>query len=328
MGITRFPRGIQATPNLGGGRLAEIFQSENIWFVDGDVSGDGTGGSPTQGVAKISTAIGLASRGAVIYVKPKLTATSSQSYYQDDVVIAVSKPGMSIIGAGGGIPSAQSGVQLKPLTLTGNLIDVNAANTTIENMRLTLTGGTAGSKASIISAITVAANAALPSGLVVRGCRFENDKDHPTIESSTVIYGSIALGTTNDTVIEDNIFYNCLGGIVHQLSTGTTHGLTIRNNIFSGVTTGRDADILMNWAGWGLSITGNFFLDGLPAHDGGGTLRFIKVADAGTGIIANNFFASTAAAAQYGADGTDAIIPTTLHFVGNYNEDGVLAGGT
>lgn len=320
MGLTNFPNGILATPNLGGGgmdSLMSLWESENIWYVDGDNgSASNAGNSPTAAVALISQAVAKASRNGTIYVRPKTTSASAQSYYVDTIVIPKTKPNMQIIGAGyAGCTSAQTGVQVKPAGATDHLIDVFGAGLLLQNMRLTLSGGTAAAGKSIVHAIGVVGSARIPSGLVIRSCRFENDKTNPSYSGTDVI-SSVAIGTTNDVVIEGCTFHNCLGGIAMQEINGIPHGIVIRNNIFSGAPAVRDCDILASHGdGTGLIIVNNIFADGVPAASAGATKLFVKIVGAGTGIFAGNYLAT--ASAEIKAAGTSCVIPATFFISGN-----------
>ena len=324
MGLSHFPHGVLATPNLGMGRLLDMFNSGNIFFVDGDGgSASKTGSTPGDPVALPSTAVGLAARNATVYVKPKTTSASAQAYYQDNITIPLTKPNISIVGAGN--TGSNSGVQIKPLDVATHLVEVKGAGLTLENMRLTLNGGTADLKMSIVHAVNET-GVATPAGLTIRGCRFEGDKSVPSITSSTDMCSSIALGTVNYCTIEDNVFYSCHGGIVGQLSTASFHNVVVQRNIFSGAPANRCVDIWMNVALAGVMILNNVFADGLPTHAGATIANyFLYLADAGTGIIAGNYFAT--ATNSFGAAGSEARFPDTFFSAGN-TYDAASAGTT
>ncbi len=322
MGLTRLPHGLFATPNIGGGRLIDIFNSENIFFVDGDNGIAGNGGkSPDDSVALPSTAIGLSTRGGVVYVRPRNTTGSAQSYYQDDVVIPLANPNMSLIGCvPDGCTGAQSGPQLKPLTVTGHLIDVKGANFYIEKLRLTLTGGTADQNKCIIHAVNNTAATQKPSGIVVRDCRFENDKSKPSY-SGTEAVASIGLGSVRDVIIEGNTFYNVIAGIAFQATSGVGHMIQITNNIFSSPPAVADCFILMSTSSEaGVMIVWNYFLDGLPALSTGSYKRFVQIIGAATGLFAHNSFASTTD--SFTSAGSECIIPNTMFGGPNYFNNG------
>jgi hypothetical protein len=322
MPISHMKHGLFAAPLIGAGRLSDIFAADNIYFVDAGVSRAGNGKSPDRAVTSITSAISAMSKDGTIYVKPRTTVAGAQTYYQEDIVAPVTKPNISIIGCGAtyGNPNNRTGVQLKPLTVTGALITVAGAGLNLENLRLTMTGGTADTGKSCVDGVT---SAAANQGLTIRACIFENcDKSHPSYS-----VGAVAVDTGTYLVVEDCFFINCLGGICGISTTGHQGRTIIRRNIFSGGAEARDCDILMALGdatyGMGMIIDSNIFADILPAHSGGSYGRFIIVTGAGGGMVSNNCFATTAAtgAAQYGPTGTITTIPDTTFFVGNRNAD-------
>lgn len=324
MGLTAFPNGILATPMVGAGRLADMFQSGNIWFVDGSATSNGTGTTPDGASTSISAAITVASKDATIYVKPRTTTASAQTYYADNLTIPITKPNMAIVGCGN-TTGASSGVQLKPSTVTDHLITVNGAGATFENMRLTLTGGTADVDKCIINAVRDTGTTRVVADLTVRYCRLENDKSHPSYSGTNAV-AAIGLGSANYVVIEHNVFSQCLGGIVSQETNGTTRDLTIRGNIFGGLPANRDVDIWLSLsASYNINIMDNVFADGLPNHTGGGVKRFIKIEGAtAVGLVSGNSFATTTD--SFTSAGSQAIIPDTFFVGRNYFNNGLCTG--
>jgi len=309
----------------------DMWNTENIFFVDGDNGSAGNGAlSPDDATTLPSIAVGYSTRGGVVYVRPRMTTASAQTYYVDNITIPKTKPNMSIIGAGyEGCTSSQTGVQIKPSVVTDHLIDVQGAGLLLENMRLTLTGGTAATLKCIVNAVHDTSQLYISAGLTIRGCRIENDKNHPAFGATTTT-AAIGLGSCREVTIENNVIYNCLGGIAMGTTSGNSINLMIRNNFFGGVTTGRDCDIAFNLgASYNMCILNNVFADGLPAHVGGGYGKFISIVGAtATGIVAGNQFASNAADIQFGSDGTECTIPATFFFVDNYSQLGEIVGGT
>jgi hypothetical protein len=330
MGLTNYPNGIFATPNIGGvGRLADLFAADNIFFVDGllgDAANDGKAPGGGHALDSLTNAVSAASKDGVIYIKPLTTTASAQTYYRDNVVFPLTKPNLSVIGCGSGWTN-QSSVQYKvaAAATTSHLFDVRGAGLYLENMRLT--GNSMTGTGSIIHANVSAT--LQPAGLHVRGCLFEAAYTQ-AVMGANPYGGSITGNTVNYSLIEDNWFYNTLSGVALISNYGTLGRVIIRNNFFSGAPASRSCDVYLepgtSTYGSGVMVHGNVFSDGVPT---GGTIgRFIKIVNATTGIVANNWFASTAAAAEYGSDGTDCVIPATFFFAGNYNEDGLIAGGT
>ena len=324
MAISHAPHGLFAAPLIGASRLSDMFASGNIYFVDGDASRAGNGKSPDRAVTSITTAISAATRGATIYVKPRTTVASAQTYYADNLTIPITKPGLSNIGAGN-TTGASSGVQLKPSTVTDHLITVNGAGLLLENMRLTLTGGTADVDKCIVNAVRDVAATRVVADLVIRYCRLENDKSHPSYSGTNAV-AAIGLGSANYVVIEDNVFSQCLGAIVSQETNGTTRDLTIRRNIFGGLPANRDVDIWLSLsASYNINICDNLFADGLPSHTGGGVKRFIKIEGAtAVGLVSGNSFATTTD--SFTSAGSQAVIPDTFFVARNYFNNGLCTG--
>jgi hypothetical protein len=335
MGLTRFPHGVFATPNLGGvGRLSDIWNTGNIWFVNGDVSASGTGLAPEQAVKTISEAISLASKGGTIYVKPLTTTSSTQTYYQDNLTIPLTKPNLSIIGAGYyGAVNSFSGCQLKLSTITDHLIKVRGAGFNIENMRLAMPNGTGDIGTSIISAYHATTTAPAgddgtekkPTGLTIRGCQFAS-----TTSAASATYNlmgaALGLASVSQLLVEDCIFYGCHTGIMLTNSSGVGNNQVIRNNIFSGVPTSRQADIVNIGNGTGIVIAHNIFADGVPSKSGGSYGTNFIYMNAGTGIVAWNSFASSEDGEIVKATGTDSCIPTTFFAAGNVYEGAATEG--
>lgn len=325
MGLTKFPHGILATPNIGVNRLADLFNSGNIWFVDGTNGMTGNDGlAPDSSVDLISTAVGLASAGASIYVRPKPPATVSLVWYQDSIDIPVGKSNISIYGAGGQ-RDEMGGVNIKPTTagVGDHLIDVAAAGLHLENLRLTLNGGTAAAGKSIIHSVCAYSGGwtKFPVGLDVVNCTFGDDASHPGVGDDPV--AAIALGSASYSRIMGCTFYNCLGGIALHSVVMSPYNIQILNNIFSGGPDRRDCDLMISINSAdsnGIIVSGNLFADGLPTHSGGGTLRFVyfPYVTAGTGIFSNNYFAS--ATNLYSEGGSQAVIADNFFMPGNFYE--------
>ena len=167
---------------LGGwnvvGALARAAIFSDVFFVDGDYgSNDNPGDQPNIACASISGAVGKAGRGDVIYVRPKLTAASAQSYYLDNITIPITKPNLSILGAGADTDRPYLGAAIKTTVAlnTTPVLTVQASSFLTEGMEWTGTSQTGD------VAVIYAANdgtVALTSGLVVRDCTIRNVKGH------------------------------------------------------------------------------------------------------------------------------------------------------
>lgn len=321
--LSRFPNGIFATPMIGSQRLIQIFESNNIWFVDADNGKAGNlANEPDLAEILVSSAEDKASAYGTIYVKPRVSATGADVYYSDNITIPVTKTGLAIIGAGNPLPGYRGAAKMQALTTTSHLIDVQASSCTIENLTLV---DNFTSSANIINCVR---NATYPAAvcLQVRGCRFL-DNDYCGSDGTTVS-GAIALGSCQYSLIENNLFFDCQGGVTHWATYGSPQSCIIRGNYFGGLVAQRDCDILIGMLdinSRGLVIQGNVFSDGLPAHASGSFLRFIRNtyaehgSIAATGMICDNFF-SSAVDNFAKAAGAGVYAPAGLFIVGNYKE--------
>lgn len=311
----------------GGNRRVQMFQAGNIWFVDGDDGLSGaTGLRPNDAVKSITEVLALPGFGrmATIYIKPKTTAGSAQSYYQDSVDIPVTATGLSILGAGntGSLPNVRGGVQYKPTTAgaADHLFDVAAGSVWFDNMRLTLNGATANQVQSTIFAVNSAAGNA--DGLTVTNCLFEADQNHPNYGTPTTIVGTIAV-CAGQVRIENNFFYKCLGSVTIAAVYGGPQRVLVRGNQFAGLPTARDADILLainSSTNDGIVIDSNIFADGVPAHSAGNYGNFIQMPyiTAGTGILSNNYFAAISKEQEFKESGDVGEIADNFFIVGSW----------
>ena len=333
MGLTNFPNGIMATPNIGGvGRLSDIWASENIYFVDGiNGSTDNPGKEPRTAKALPSQAVSAASKDAVIYIKPQTTTGSAVTYYRDNITVPVTKPNLSIIGCGAtwGNPNYYTGVQIKAAAaaLDSHLIDVDGGGLYLENMRL-IGEDMTGSTASIINADLVGSTQR-SRGLTVNACIFEDDLAAASL-GTTPIWGTITGSSITYILVENSTFFNCMTGIGLIGNLGVLGRIAIRNNVFAGAPGYRDVDIKIvpgsgQYGSW-IEISRNIFSDGLPT--GGTTNRFVHIIGTGTGILAGNYFASITdtGASGWGPSGTQTIIPDTFAMAGNYAHDSIVSG--
>ena len=316
MSISKFPHGIFATPNIGGSRFADLWNSENVFFVDGDNGSAGGGGqSVDDTVTLISIAVNLASKGASVYVRPRSTAASAQTYYTDNITIPITKPGLSIFGAGANSARPFLGVDIKAVPITGvtsPVVNVLAAGVHLEGMRLAGTGQTAGYP--IVKAYASAlGNGSV--GLQIVNCRLDNAKTG----------GAIAFDSPNHAEIRGCSFDECAIGITSSIWYGgvASRGLKIFDCDFGGRVATRNMDIYISQsgAGTGAGIAGYEirecrFLDGTPTL--GSDNKFIKIANGDVGMISDSRFYTDPGGdhrSTYGAAGSECIIPTSWQMV-------------
>jgi uncharacterized protein YjbI with pentapeptide repeats len=323
MSITHFPHGVLATPNIGGSRLVDIWNSENIFFVDGDNGSAGSAGKdPSDANTLISTVVnsGACIRGASIYIKPRMTVASAQTYYVDNITLPVTKPNISLLGAGADADNPYLGVDIKASTVTSAVVTVNGAGDLIEGMRLAGTGQTD----NVVSILDISNNGTTTRayGATVRGCRFANSKGH-LINTGA----AIAIDTAIFTKIENCKFSDNLASITARSVYAAIQGLSITDCDFGGmVLTGRDVDVFIVGDGEQVKIQRCNFNDGLPNH--GIVSRFISIQTA-YGLMADCNFAVSGAncTGYFGADGTKGVIPATILMCNNWMESSTAAIG-
>lgn len=305
---------------LGGwnvvGALARQAIFGNVWFVDGDYGSSGNPCDLPNLAADIpSTAVGKAGRGDVIYVRPKLTAASAQSYYLDNITIPITKPNLSIIGCGADTDRPYLGAAIKTTVagLATPVLTVQASSFLTEGMEWTGT-----SQSGDVSVIYAAndGTVALTSGLTVRDCTIRNVKGHAIGTG-----GGIHFETPIFCKVQRCLFKDNLASIVFRSTSAAINSLIIEDCIFDGVATGRDVDIFSNAdAGYGLLINRCQFNDALPNH--GVINRFVSLSAGIYGTISNCSFAYGNATGDglLAAAGAIGVIPTTVLSVGNRYE--------
>jgi len=330
--MTTFPDMVYQLGGVPAGmsRLRDLWNKDNIYFVDGYAgSASNSGLRPDRALALPSQAISKCSAGASIYIRPigvnyDQSSTSNYQFYTDDIVIPYGKSGIALIGAGEPTPMWYGGVAIRPSTVTDSLIKVRSNSNVIENMNLTLNGGTADQSVadgpqSIIE-LHRDGSVSRCYGNTIRGNRFAEDKSSPETSGFS---GAVGAGTAQYLIVEDNIFEACLGGVTVVAHAGDAKNTYIRRNTFSGLCASRDCDVMISINSVGsnaILVADNMFVDGVPVHSGGNSLNFIQFVyqTAGTGLLANNYFATDVAEAA--EDGADVVTSDTFFYAGLYYE--------
>ena len=302
---------------VGTNRLAEIFQKDNIYFVDYDNGASHNSGlKPDYAVTLPSEAVSLASKEAIIYIRPRSTITSSDVYYSDNITVPISKPLVQFIGCGAGtIPGYRGAAQIKLSTTTSPLFTIQSSGVCIENLFLNTDDATSGGGSGIYAYRTASVQS---TSLQVRNCR---------IEAST--YTAIQMGSCQYSIVEDNIFFDCARGVHLEATSGSPQSNVVRRNIFSGLDSVRDVDIMITMTdvnSRGHVIAHNIFADDKPeGTTQGGWTKFIQFSspstNSSTGIICGNYFVSDNTGHGtdgFGPTGSECQIPASWLVVGNY----------
>ena len=297
MGLTNFPNGIMATPNLGGNDFAGWFDS-NVYFVDGDNGSDDNNGSMETPVATIQAGIDLAGPQDTVYIRtlaPDADA-SEPGTYEEDLTIPYANHGMKLIGVSPQFGS-WGGPKIKNATATA-LLTVNASNVHIANLQFNCTRNS-GTYGIYLSGVTGYATLAGSVGAVIQNCMIKN---------SSATYGGIHVYGGYGVVVRDCVFYNGVRGVwlastalpsnqhrVINCDFTTNNGAAIANHVYIH---GFVRDFVVRDSTFGLSTN--------PIN---------VVSDGATGIIANCYF-NNGSTAMTAASAGDIIIVAANDEVG------------
>jgi len=288
MGLTNFPNGVLATPNLGGdGRNSYAgWWGNDIWYVD-DIAGSDSnrGTTPTTGFATVQKAVDNAGPQDTIYIRPRnvtVGAYSDHGYITNlvsNIATGEAVQGLNIIGTGTG-----RGICANVQTAIAPVAGVTTATILVEspcvNIENVLVKMVSGQTAGCIGAVDSTARS---YGLTVNNCSFKN---FITADNATKI-AAIMLDNNHWTTIENCFFRECYWGINFGSSGGVIEGLYVRNCEFVGAAATWESDIYMGDVK-NILIDSCRFAHALPAFPTGTGLHYITMAgSAGTGIISN-----------------------------------------
>jgi len=301
---------------LGGwnvvGALARSAIFSNVLFVDGDYgSNDNPGDLPNLACASISGAVAKAGRGDVIYVRPKMTAASAQSYYLDNITVPITLPNLSILGCGADVDRPYLGPAIKT-TVAANttpVLTIKASSFVTEGMEWTGT-----SQTGDISVIYLSNDGTLAqtAGFVARNCTIRNVKGHAAGTGGGIHFETPIFAKVQNCLFKDN-----LASIVMRSTYAAINTILIENCSFNGANTTRDVDIYSTAdAGTGILIKDCNFNDALPNH--GVLNRFLYLSAGISGMISHCKFAATSATGDtlLAANGALGYVPTTVFTVG------------
>jgi hypothetical protein len=327
MGITHFPHGIIAFPNIGGGSGAFGYSTDSItYFVDGNNGlDDNDGTSPERAYKTVYRALNTANAWDVIYVLP-LNWTSGNLWlgtaYQDTanaLSITYAKTGLALIGLAhqsllGGPPY---GTIIKELaSSTAPILKVHAPMVAIENIGFER-GGTAVNSLYFYGDVAGTSEAALGS---VYNCYFYYGTGSGADGSTGgAVHGDATWGLT----VDNCTFFECRHGIAVKSNAGTAGNFIFRNNnFFSRLTSasGISADIYVYTQGsTSLLIENNKFAHLIPSYAGGHSKWIYIDADVRQGLITNNHCGGAVGTVYtQGYGGTGISVPTNVGLGINY----------
>jgi len=322
MSLTHLQNGLFATPLIGAG-LLEMFESDNIFFVDGDHGSDGNDGkSPETPKDTIQGAVNAASAGAVIYIrakKPTALAADPNSY-AETVIIPNSKPNISLIGVGRG--RTQGGLpQIKIGAGSTAMIDVRSPGCLIANLGINGASSTGGGILLTDDGTDPATNYSA-WGTNIVNCHFKNCAGTAGADTGGAIQWG-ANGGAWQTRIEGCSFFRCMAGVMNKGTGGSRPAdVVIEDCIFyTNDTAMVDCDIyLMGGSGVdGLLIRNCTFASRtIPAY--AGTSRYLKLTGCSDGLITGCTFnclgSVTGTELTWGVAGTGGFIPAGIGISG------------
>jgi hypothetical protein len=320
-GTTRF-RNIYATGIISGA-LAGDNTNKKIVYVDGTNGSNTTmdGTSWACPLATIQAGVTAAGRGGTVFVVAKeMTAGATDpSSYAENVVIPATHSGLKLVGLSkgrtqGGLPQLKVGA-----TTTQALITIRAPGCMIANMGVNGNGGTGGGILLDDDSSTKTA-----FGTSIYDCHFKNCVGTTATNAATggAIMWSSAGGAWQ-LHIAGCRFYKNVGDIV-DIGTGTSvpQDVVIEDCIFSGPAASVHINILAAGSGVDGLIIRNCVFGQLPSL--GTAPRYMNLATGTVGMISGCTFgcqtSQTGTPITFKANGTGAIIPTTVHIAGCYGQ--------
>lgn len=292
----------------------------NTFFVDGDNGNDGFDGtSPDVAKATIQAAVTAAAAGGAIYVKARKIAAGGTDpvNYAETIIIPAGKAGLSIIGIASGTKQAAQ-PQVKKGSGSTALLTIRSPGCLIQG--ITFNGGSATGGGILLDDDGSTKTA---MGTVIRKCVLKNCVGSVATDGSKG--GGVMIASTGgawDTLVEECLFYNNIGGFV-LLGTADAvpQDITINRCIFTSSTAaGRDVDIWGNAGSGMVAVVINECLFGIfPAA---GTKNNYMDLTGCTGLLSRNSFASNGK--TFGA-AANVLVPTTVGIAGNYQDGALIA---
>jgi hypothetical protein len=299
-------------------------------FVDGTNGSDNNLGLTWgDAYATIQAAITASSAGDTVYIAAKtITAGATDpTSYAESLTIVAAKTNLSLIGVSRG--RTQMGLpQIKPggVTTGISLLTVRAGGCLIKNLGF---NGNSTAGAPINNGVLLDDDGSTMSacGTTIENCHFKNCAGATVGDGRTggaIVWS--AKGGAWQVLIKGNRFYKnvcdvCLLGT----STSVPQDVIIEDNIFSGAAADVDVNLWLKGGGSGMNgvmIRNNVFQQ-FPALSAGQVKLFIDATGC-VGIASGNVFGCATNVSgtpkTFKANGTGAIIPTTLHFVGNFGQ--------
>src|SRR3990167_529731 len=306
----------------------------NVWYVDGDKSSNGGGGSwedafsESQFNGNLSSISSAIAAGDVFYVAGRTMAATDTDPISYTTNLVLNVPQVSLIGVSrgrtqGGLPQLKVGA-----TTTSPIIEIKAPGVLIQNIGINGAGGTGGGiKLTDDGGTTSAA-----FGWSVLGCHFKNCVG--TTATNALTGGAVWIGSAGGAwqgLLAGNRFYKNVGDFVLPASANTIpQDIVIEDNVFSEPAASVDCNIFVGSGGInGLEIHNNRFPCN-PNITSGSNASFLVLTSC-VGLLSDNKFAAQTAEGvtteiKFGAT-QENLVQTTMFMAHNYGEFPTGVGG-
>ena len=311
----------QVTGNVA--NSAMVSGKGNTWYVDASkatgASGDGT--TWDEAVITIQEAVTLAGAGDVVYV----AAQDNTSYdtdpvsYEENVIIPYATSNLALVGVSRG--RTQGGLpQMKVSTAASPIITVRAPGCLIANIGINGAGGTGG---GILLDGNNTTKAAFGTSIV--GCHLKNCKVTTTSAQSGGAINGGSDQTPWQVLISGCRFYKNEVDICVVGTETVPQDWVIEDCVMSGPAANVNCNMWLTGGGSGIngvSINNCVFQE---LGTKGTTDRYIDATGC-TGTLSNCTFGCATNDAgttiTFGAAGSGALIPTTMHMMNNFGQTG------
>jgi len=291
----------------------------NVWYVDGDKSSNGGGGSwedafsETQFNGNLSSISPAIAAGDVFFVAGRTMAATDTDPISYTANLVVNVPQVSIIGVSrgrtqGGLPQLKVGA-----TTTSPIIETKAPGVMIANLGINGAGATGGG----ILLTDDGGSTAAAFGWSVLGCHFKNCVGTDSTDAETG--GAIQWGSGGGAwqgLVSGCRFYKNTGDITLPDSANTIpQDIVVENCEFSGPAANTDCNVYAGTGGINGLVIRDCTFSAMPNITSGETKRYVSLVDS-VGIIANCYFASitapTSAAGTFASNGSLGIVADTM----------------
>ena len=301
-------------------------ETGKVWFVDGDKTGTGAGGTTWEDAfteADFTGNISVlgVSAGDVVYVAARTMAATDTDPVSYTTNLVVNVPQVSIIGVSrgrtqGGLPQLKVGA-----TTTSPIINIKAPGVLIANIGINGAGGTGGG----IKLTDDGGSTSAAFGWSIIGCHFKNCVG--TTATNALTGGAVWIGSDGGAwqgLLAGNRFYKNVGDFVLAGTSGSVpQDIVIEDNVFSGPAASVDVNVITGGSGINGLILRNNEFTAMPALSSATTARYVDLTGS-VGIMVGNRFASVTATTSQGvtfaAAGTGGKVPTTIFMAQNYGE--------